>query len=349
MINITQSTIGQVAAHRVGNKNNGEAIQLSSAILDITDDATNDLMFTYFLHPFNTQEYYSFGFSNDDISLNAIYKYASEIFENKNSFFKNTVNIAKHLYELSVHPQIKAGDLFVAFINDIEIENESVNAIGIFKVENQQSFLKLNNKNKDFYILQDQGININKLDKACLIFNTDKENGYKICVIDNTNKGSEAQFWKNDFLNVHPCKDNFHHTKDYLNMCKSFVTTQLPKEFEVNKTEQIDLLNRSINYFKEQDNFDIQQFSEQIITAPEVIESFKNYKSKYEDDNEIVLVDSFEISNAAVKKQNKSFKSVLKLDKNFHIYIHGDRNLIEKGTDPKTGKRFYKIYFDEES
>lgn len=29
------------------------------------------------------------------------------------------------------------------------------------------------------------------------------------------------------------------------------------------------------------------------------------------------------------KKQNRSFKSIIRLDKNFHIYIHGDRKLIE--------------------
>jgi len=33
--------------------------------------------------------------------------------------------------------------------------------------------------------------------------------------------------------------------------------------------------------------------------------------------------------------------------KNFHIYIHGRRDLIEKGTD-ESGKKFYKIYFEEE-
>jgi len=42
------------------------------------------------------------------------------------------------------------------------------------------------------------------------------------------------------------------------------------------------------------------------------------------------------------------FKSVIKLDKNFHIYVHGDRELIEKGYDEAMGKHFYKIYFDVE-
>ena len=57
----------------------------------------------------------------------------------------------------------------------------------------------------------------------------------------------------------------------------------------------------------------------------------------------------FKISKEMVKKQARIFKSVLKLDKNFHVYIHGNTNLIEKGYDEHVGKHFYKIYFDEES
>jgi len=50
-----------------------------------------------------------------------------------------------------------------------------------------------------------------------------------------------------------------------------------------------------------------------------------------------------------VQKQQKLFKSVLKLDKNFHVYIHGRRDLIERGYDEAVGKKFYKLYYDEES
>jgi hypothetical protein len=59
--------------------------------------------------------------------------------------------------------------------------------------------------------------------------------------------------------------------------------------------------------------------------------------------------DEFDIHLSAVKKQSKVFKSVLKLDKNFHVYIHGRRDLIERGYDELSGKHFYKIYFEEES
>ena len=39
---------------------------------------------------------------------------------------------------------------------------------------------------------------------------------------------------------------------------------------------------------------------------------------------------------------------VIKLDKNFHLYVHGSRELIEQGIDEE-GRKFYKIYYTEES
>ncbi len=79
-----------------------------------------------------------------------------------------------------------------------------------------------------------------------------------------------------------------------------------------------------------------------------MIKSFRNFNKEYEEINGIEIDETFEVSQQAVKKQSRFFKSVLKLDKNFHVYIHGDKNLIEKGFDAKTGLHFYKIYFTEE-
>jgi hypothetical protein len=80
---------------------------------------------------------------------------------------------------------------------------------------------------------------------------------------------------------------------------------------------------------------------------PEVIESFNRYKSAYQQERDIDIADDFTISDSAVKKQSRIYKSVVKLDKNFHIYVHGNSNLIRQGADGN-GK-FYKIYYKEEN
>ncbi len=83
------------------------------------------------------------------------------------------------------------------------------------KSENKETILKLDSI-KDGYKLTDiAGININKLDKGCLIFNTDKANGFQVSIIDNTNKSDEAKYWRDDFLSVQPKKNEYHQTNNF--------------------------------------------------------------------------------------------------------------------------------------
>ena len=89
------------------------------------------------------------------------------------------------------------------------------------------------------------------------------------------------------------------------------------------------------------------EFATEVIDNTKAIESFKVYKSNYEEEFDTEIADTFAISNAAVKKQARVFKSVLKLDKNFHIYIHGNNELIEKGVD-EAGRKYYKIFYENE-
>ena len=91
-----------------------------------------------------------------------------------------------------------------------------------------------------------------------------------------------------------------------------------------------------------------EEFEKEVFQHPEMIESFRSFDQSYRQENEIDVADNFEISAQAVKKQARVFKSVLKLDKNFHIYIHGNKELIERGTDPD-GRKFYKIYYEREA
>ena len=54
------------------------------------------------------------------------------------------------------------------------------------------------------------------------------------------------------------------------------------------------------------------------------------------------------ISEGAVKKQSRMFRSVIKLDKNFHVYVHGNSKFIEKGFDDEANMQYYRLFFREE-
>jgi hypothetical protein len=348
MIDYTESSIEKVSVHSVGNKTNDEELRLSKSLLDTSDIKIRELLMKFFLTPFSNPEYYSFTSANEDFTLNPLFNLISKMFEKPNTFYQNTVDIAKYLYQISVHPQIKSGDLFVAHISDICIEDEITDAIGIFKSENRQSFLKLDNSREEFSINYEDGINIEKLDKGCLIFNTDKNTGYKVCIIDKSSKSTEAQYWKDNFLQLKPCSDDYHHTKEFMNATKNFVTKQLSEEYEMNKADQIDYLNRSMDYFKTHNTFDQNEFEDQVFNDSGVIKSFHDFNQSYQDNYNTDLNSSFGISAMAVNRQSRIFKGVLKLDKNFHIYIHGNSELIEQGVEDD-GRKYYKIYYDNES
>jgi hypothetical protein len=348
MLDFTNCNLGNVIVHHIGNKTNDEDIILSKSLLEIEDLRLRELLIKYFLPPFLNTEFYSFSFSNEDFRLNPLYQFSTNIFSNQDDFQDTSISIAKHLYEVSMHPQIKSGDLFIATFSNIEINDKLVNGFGIFKSENRQAFLKLNKKSNEFILNYEDGINIEKLDKGCLVLNIDRENGYKVCIIDKSSKSGDAQYWRDAFLNIKPAKDEYHFTKEFLGITKNFVTQKLSEEFEVNKADQIDLLNRSVEYFKTHEKFNKKEFENDVLQDTGIIKSFRNFDSNYREENEIELTDNFEISAQAVKKQARVFKSVLKLDKNFHIYIHGDKELIEQGID-KDGRKYYKIYFEQES
>ncbi len=345
MQNFVLGELEKLVIHFVGNKTNGEGIRLSNNATQF--DKVKVYIEQLITKNFKSQEFYCFYFL-PTLHLNPMYEFVSSIFENNDSFIEQSFNIARILYDKSTHPQIKAGELCISYFKECELFEEGADCIGIFKSENKETILKVAPVKDGFELNDEKGINTNKLDKGCLIFNKEKENGYVVAVVDNTNKGAEAKYWIDDFLHVKPRNDAYNQTKDILSMAKNFVLHELPQQMQVSKSEQIELLNKSVQYFKDNDSFSMERFAQEVMRKPEVVDTFNKYKSEYEFACELAQMERFEISEAAVKKQAKSIKSVIKLDKNFHIYVHGNQNLIEQGVE-EDGRKYYKIYYREES
>lgn len=347
MFSFTETELREIVVHHVGNKQNDESLDISKNTLSL-DETVVQLLEQYFLMPFKDDKFYQF-FHDSDISQNAVYHYISQIFDTPGSFYDNSVKIAEHLYEKSEHPKIKAGELYIAYFNNCLLDDELVDAIGIFKSENHETYLKVYQKDDMLEIEYDNGININKLDKGCLVFNSEKNGGYVVSIVDTVKKSGEAQFWKDDFLQLKQRSDNYYHTQNYLDVCKGFVTDVYNEENEVEKPDQAELLNKTVKYFNEKETFNQDDFEQEVMMGESgVIQAFGDYKEKYQQDREVELDEDFEISKNAVKNEKRKFKSVLKLDKNFHVYIHGDRERIVKGFDTEKGLNFYQIFFEQE-
>lgn len=336
--------LSKLIVHKVGNRINQESLILSQEELQL-DEEMKELLEDFFLKAFKSEEQFSF-YSDTYLVNNPVYSSVSEIFDDRDKFVYEAENIAQHLYEVAENPRVQSGELFIAYFEGEEnADGNKIDYIGIFKTENKNPFLKISPQNEAFEIEKDYGIGLSKLDKGALIYNSSKETGYAVSVVDN-NKNGDMYYWFEDFLKVKQRDDEYFQTQETLTVYKEYITKQLPQEFETTKADQADFLNKSITFFKEKETFDYDEFTRVVLEDPNVIESFGNFKSDYEQEMQVSISEDFAISEAAVKKQSRGFKSVIKLDKNFHIYVHGDRKMIETGQDEK-GK-YYRLYFEEE-
>ncbi|GGH24764.1 nucleoid-associated protein [Sphingobacterium alkalisoli] len=343
------ATIEDVYVHRVGNKAKDEFYVLSGNPIDLSEnEVLPEMLMHYYAKPFSkTKEVHRFHHEND-FALNEVYNFVTQYFERIIDFRRLSEQVAKYLYDVSAHPKIKAGYLHVVLFRSVQMEGEELDAIGIFKTESKNTVLKINPSQEGFqfdYI--DDTINIDKLDKGVIIINTEVEEGYKVLITDSKSV-SDSVYWKDDFIKVIARNDTYQQTTNILKLTKNFVMEKMDDVFELGISDKADLLNKTMDYFKKHESFEQEEFNHRVFANDQAVDMFQDYKREFETDFETPIQESFDISGSAVKKMQSSFKKVIKLDKNAHIYLHGSRDILERGFDEEKGMNYYKVYFEHE-
>lgn len=333
--------INALSIHKVGNKSALEGLELSTSPIHI-DDVLSEILKSYFMKAFKNEERYVFTHSTS-LNLNAVYSYVSTIFNNTELFHKESISIAKFLYEQSEHPNIKQGDFYVVHFKDCILDGETIDAIGLFKSENKDTYIQVKSVAGGFDIVGQTGMNINKIDKGCLIFNTNRENGYVVCIVDNANR-NEAKYWVKDFLQLKRFEDDFSQTEQMVTMCKSFIT-KLPKEYD--KATKAIMMNKVIDTIGEKD-VSIKSISEKIFTPTGIGKAFISYTDDFQNKQEITFKESFCGKTESINKRGIKTVTKVRLDDNFEISILGDEKNIERGYNKERGKMYYTLYFDKE-
>ena len=348
MLDFSTVLINELVIHRVGNKHNEEDFFISQSPFPL-NDGLELMMLDYFIKPFmKLQDSNQFA-HEIELSYNELNGISKDIFSNPESLYINSVKILKHLHEQSQHPHIKTGDLFIAHFSDILYQDKMVDAIGIFKSENKTSFLRVDQDSSNLEILEQQGIDIKKLDKGCFIFNTEEEDGFRVFQVDSNNYDTE--YWLREFLGITPIQDEVFHTKEYVNLCKDFAKEVV--QVTDSKTEEINFINKSMKYLERNEDIDVEDFKENVLDTEEKKQEFDQYKSMYENQNSVAIPDAFTVSLPVIEKQKKKIKNEIKLDTNIQIKI-GVNNpdsiekFIEQGYDHEKGMSFYKVYFNNE-
>lgn len=349
MIDFSRAEMSDLTSHYVGNFGLGEDLVLTGKPHHFKDAIVREVFFNFLLSGFKNDIFYHFR-RKSDLLIYDVKDSVEKIFKNKNNLFEASVEIAHHLYRQTVNSKIRGGEMYVVYLKDMVMDGELCDAVGIFKSESRETYLKVDIHNGTIDIETDLGVNPSKLDKGVLIFNLDQERGYKAVMVDNSNKISEAStYWSKDFLDMELKESPYLFTSNYISQCIGFCEEVLTEENNVDKKDKMMILNNSVKYFDDNVDFKQDEFNEVVLkNQPELVTSFVEHQNNYNKTYDIKKMDNFTISKTAVKKNAKFLKSGIKLDDNFDITIKGRHDLIESGYDDEKGMGFYKIYFIHE-
>lgn len=352
MINLYSAQIESISVHKVGNKSRNEPIFLSDEPYKLSDEI-NPLLKNFFLKPFREKEEKYFQFAHEvDLDYNEVFGLCSNIFEPsfpQQTFHSLSQSITKFLYEQSGHPHIKNGEVYVVHFTNVSIDNNVVDAVGIFKSEIKSDFIELEENGTHLDMILKQGISLEKIDKGALIFNHKKEEGYKILSVDSNRY--DARYWLEHFLSVDAFHDENFFTKTYLKFAQDFAKEVVaPAE---DKKEEVMFMNRAMNHFAKNDEFEETAFLNEVLDNPDLISEFKNYKADKGEKYSIEDLTSFPISNSAVTDACKKFKNLIELDTNISIKLdfinpESAEKFLEKGWDEERQMYYYLVYFNNE-
>lgn len=350
MLEFSEMQFAGLAVHQVGNKSKEQGCKISNRLYP-TDQLFEKTLKKYFLKPFKADDIYQFVGDDGNFDEHAVFNAATAVFDDPDRLLEQSAEIAQLLYKQSEHPHIKSGEVFITLFRECVLDGELVDALGIFKAEIKDNFMLVDDEPENIRLNVLKGINTKKLDKGCLIFNTQKENGYRVLSVDQNNY--DAQYWMDDFLALKLEENETFHTKNFIGMVQEFARDVVAPSEDV--TEEIKVVNKSMDYFEQNETFDEEAFVQEVFKEqePQVKEQFTEFKQNYQDSFGFQFEDDFEISEPAVKTMQKKVKTAINLDTNIQIKLDfndadSSDKFLEKGYDEEKEMYFYKVYFNHE-
>lgn len=345
MIDITALRIRELSVHWVGNLLRNEGVNFSSSVQET--HAQDFLSLVQFLFG-NLQRLNLYEFTHSvDKSLNTLFSLTTAISSSSRTVSQVSADIAKHLYSVSDHPRVKAGNLFVGIFDSIKIDGKSCPVLGIFKSEAVDNFIKVNIANGKSSITVDHGASLTSLDKLALIPLPPKgkpKHIYAGCV-----RGEEAVYWTERFLQLKPTHSAKADTMQYLEICRAFAKDG---ETDIHDSERLVFLNRSLQFFENSEQYDEVNFAS-VFTSKTQEQEFRRFKEERENTNQWAIPQQFQIEKGVVRKERTKFQKNIRLDSNIEIRLgfkdHEEmKKRVEHGFDPQRKMAFYKLYYSTE-
>lgn len=341
MIDNSQTRLTALALHRVGSRHREEGSFISDRLAE-PDAELEALLLTYVLRPFaKCTEVYEFA----EGGPSPVKDFAAAILQNTDDLLPRSVEILTHLYEQSGHPHIRVGEVFVAHLTGVFFEGQMVDAVGIFKAETRSPFFKFDETDGQLLLVDDLGVNAQKLDKGCLIMDTD--DGLRVLTVDANNY--DADYWKRNFLNLVQANDSHFQTRNHVEMVKEFSKEVLAPG---NRTEQIAFVNEAVQFMNDREEWDNDDFGLTVLRNADLQDAFNGYRQQFSERTGVPLEDSFDISMPELQQQKRKYRNQIDLDTRIQIRLpfspDGTQPNIERGYDEAKGMFFYKVYFLKE-
>jgi len=353
-ISLAAAKISGIVLAKVGNPQRNEPLETSKEVFRVEDKDVETLS-TLLLKAFKGLPGHRFA-HHSSLEKHEMNTLTREIFTSDDGLLQKGCDIARRLYSKSNHPNIKAGDLCIALVHDIEVDGLKCQGLCILKSESVVPFLSISARDGDLELHTEQGINPEKIDKGCLILDTFQEQGYYVQTFDRT--GGESRFWVRDFLGVQLVTDSSFLTSTYAKMAVSFVEQQQAEtaasDDDAPPWETGVAAREAMQFFDQREDFDLKEFEQEVLKTPQASAKFAEHRAKHEEEQGQPLESSFKISKKDVGKVIKKIGAVMKLDSGVEIHLKSkfltepNNPLIERGFDDAKGMKYVKIYYHEE-
>lgn len=328
-------TIKAAVVQRVGNKSNEDGVSFSDSLCQL--DGVEEYLLGVINASFKFDDWRQFYYI-DDLELNPAYRFVSKIFENEDAIIKQANNLARHLYEQSIHPNIKIGEFYVVLLEGCEVDGVETNAIGLFKSELHETVLTVKMENNRLVLTPEIGMSLKKLEKGCIVFNVEKDKGYKVVVVDNSVSSKDAHYWVDNFLHVRNCDDDYHQTERLTEMCKKFVE----KVSEQSAVDGAIIAKKATDLLKSEEKLTVDNLPELLCQNDEQKAEFAAYRKSFEEENG-ALNDEVVLVKKAVNYKPVTRMNTLRVGDEFDVKVLNPEARMEQGSDDK-GK-FWKLYY----
>lgn len=341
---------------KVGNPSRDEPLQTSKRVLQV-DDADQAVLTSIFLRPFRNllgQRFHH----HASLEKHELNQSAAAIFKDPATLLDHAATIATRLHTKSTHPNIKSGDLCIALLEGLQIDEQPRRAICILKSESVMPFLSISDRDGDLALSTEHGINPEKIDKGCLILEHFPHKGFYVVTFDRGS--SESRFWIRDFLGVVPIPDESLLSRRVAEIAVAAVAPAAPATDEPSATasaekpwQATEAARDALSYFDDRKRFSLAEFEEQALRTPEAKARFAEERRRLEEEEGVKIDDEFDISKRDATKARKLMKSLMKLDTGVEIRLRPKvvatpEKVLEQGYDEERGMKFIKVFYQKD-